>query len=534
VLAYCVFAAYGIRTQAEIDRLLASSHDSGKVSRMAADAAHSLHALAKMGHTMQDTAADEPTQSLSTALLEFVPAAVPSHYHLGAWNQMGRPNLTGPAVARDVWTGHGHAFLDEPGPHVVPTTYQRRGGLLVASLPESGELQDVSATLWDNVSMSESSVLRKQPTDVGGFLELSRALARLEASPLAIAQLTDAIDLPVAQPGSSPVLALADITKFIKRLRRTQLLSELLRTNRTEYVATVSFLNIPRTELPNLEEIPLRKYDPNPRRPDAVLDTDGLVPDSKLLPVPVKQNFLERFLLKEFRNIFISEAGIQGSDERDIYGLIDEGQKYMLTGATSEELQQATVRSLGAIMSKWTPFLLPFLRIFMGGIVPSYDPNDKRVGADPQWLADNVQWLRSKLPVGKEYLEPGRQLGPLFYAPFLTSLVAQYAIRPLAGPFALSLRSNGEPGGIVGERCIFLQESDCKGMCLNYCKLPAQELFEELGVPLYVKPNFETQECSWSFGDQAPPPAEDPTWPRGCVVSCTSREAMAELEAICE
>ena len=97
------------------------------------------------------------------------------------------------------------------------------------------------------------------------------------------------------------------------------------------------------------------------------------------------------------------------------------------------------------------------------------------------------------------------------------------------GPSRLNLRADGRPGGLVVERCKFLQESNCKGMCLNSCKLPAQALFDELGLPLRVSPNFETQECQWSFGEEAPPVADDPTWPKGCVAGCTSREAMKEL-----
>ena len=158
-----------------------------------------------------------------------------------------------------------------------------------------------------------------------------------------------------------------------------------------------------------------------------------------------------------------------------------------------------------------------------------YDPDDTRVGADPKWLADAFQWVRAKLPAGKEYLEPGRQLGPWFYAPALTSVVAPYAFGFLVGPASLNRRSDGAIGGLVVEKCKFLQDSSCKGMCLNSCKLPAQELFSELGLPLRVSPNFETQECQWSFGEAAPPPSEDPTWPKGCVVGCTSREAMKEL-----
>ena len=63
----------------------------------------------------------------------------------------------------------------------------------------------------------------------------------------------------------------------------------------------------------------------------------------------------------------------------------------------------------------------------MGGIVPSYDPNKTRIGADPKWLHDGVQWARSKLPVGQALLEPGRQHGPWFYAPTLTAVVHRLA-----------------------------------------------------------------------------------------------------------
>ena len=59
-------------------------------------------------------------------------------------------------------------------------------------------------------------------------------------------------------------------------------------------------------------------------------------------------------------------------------------------------------------------------------------------------------------------------------------------------------------------------------------KLQRSELFGSLGLPLRVSPNFETQECQWSFGEAAPPPADDPTWPKGCIVGCGSRELMKE------
>eukprot|EP00966_Prymnesium_polylepis_P331837 7387402-Prymnesium_polylepis.2 len=46
----------------------------------------------------------------------------------------------------------------------------------------------------------------------------------------------------------------------------------------------------------------------------------------------------------------------------------------------------------------------------------------------------------------------------------------------LVGPSQVNLRSDGELGGLVVTKCKFLQESNCKGMCLNSCKLPAQQV----------------------------------------------------------
>ena len=81
----------------------------------------------------------------------------------------------------------------------------------------------------------------------------------------------------------------------------------------------------------------------------------------------------------------------------------------------------------------------------------------------------------------------------------------------LRRPFSLSLISNNT------------------GMCLHSCKAPAQELFDSLGLPLRVSPNFDTQECQWNFGEVAPEPQNDPTWPKGCLVGCGTRETVAEM-----
>lgn len=58
----------------------------------------------------------------------------------------------------------------------------------------------------------------------------------------------------------------------------------------------------------------------------------------------------------------------------------------------------------------------------------------------------------------------------------------------------LGISSVDPPLGCNRAEHRFPQESNCKGICLQMCKLPAQQFFgERLGLPLSVSPDFETQ-----------------------------------------
>jgi len=359
-------------------------------------------------------------------------------------------------------------------------------------------------------------------SDSGGLWGLAFGLAKLQAIPLHILVVTDTID-NYAQTDESTFFA--STAEFLCKSRRDQLLVELLRVDRPAYIETASFLNIPRLELPNLQDVPVREAPAAVTPPAAAPGEDELVPDCALDDLKMGENLLEAVLLKVTRDIYADNTEgiiVRRTEDPGITGLIDEMRQFMLSpvGRPAEKQQQALVETLLVLM---TPVLPPFYRIFMGGIVPS------RERGDPAWLVDGAQRLANALPFNASaWLAPGTQLGPLPYAPLLTSLVSPYAFGFLVGPAKVNRRSDGGLGGLVVEKCKFLQESNCKGICLNSCKLPAQELFGSLGLPLRVSPNFETQECQWSFGEAAPPPADDPTWPKGCIVGCGSRELMKE------
>jgi hypothetical protein len=191
---------------------------------------------------------------------------------------------------------------------------------------------------------------------------------------------------------------------------------------------------------------------------------------------------------------------------------MDEMRVLMFDEAGDAAAQTETVRLV--LLDLMTPALPPFYRLFMGGFVPS------AARGDPAWLVDAFARVPALGTPGERVLGLRR---PPVYAPLLTSVVAPLVFGFLVGPGSVNRRADGELGGLVVEKCKFLQESNCKGLCLNQCKRPAELLFDDLGVPLHVVPNFETQECQWSWGVDAPDVGDDPDWPAGCLAGCPSR-----------
>mmetsp|Transcript_5586 Transcript_5586/g.6372 ORF Transcript_5586/g.6372 Transcript_5586/m.6372 type:complete len:415 (+) Transcript_5586:237-1481(+) len=346
---------------------------------------------------------------------------------------------------------------------------------------------------------------------------------RTTPSPLSITTLTDEI-LALEESHTSTSDAERWLTLALLTTARSSQLNRLLRTDRTAYIATATFLSssIPREQLPNVQNIPHPRSGTVASLPDTFDDTQvtgvdylgrELVPDCTLQPEPDPENPAEALLLTITRNIYSSITGTPRLTDKGIVGLVEEMRNYMLSpeGADPAIQQSNLVKTLYVLM---TPVLPPFYRIFMGWKVPTS-------GIDPDWL---VEFATQTLK-----LEEGKTYGPAFYAPLFTSIVAPYAFGFLVGPARVNLRSDGQYGGIVVNKCKFLQQSGCKGMCLHSCKLPAEQLFDDLGLPLRVIPNFDTQECQWSFGESSVSVEEDGDWPQGCLSGCGTREAVGKM-----
>ncbi|XP_044501653.1 beta-carotene isomerase D27, chloroplastic isoform X4 [Mangifera indica] len=83
--------------------------------------------------------------------------------------------------------------------------------------------------------------------------------------------------------------------------------------------------------------------------------------------------------------------------------------------------------------------------------------------------------------------------------------------------------------GVFVERCKYLEESKCVGICINTCKLPTQTFFKEyMGVPLLMEPNFNDYSCQFKFGVLPPLPEHDTALREPCLEICPTSSRCKE------
>ncbi|XP_078443155.1 beta-carotene isomerase D27 isoform X3 [Wolffia australiana] len=84
--------------------------------------------------------------------------------------------------------------------------------------------------------------------------------------------------------------------------------------------------------------------------------------------------------------------------------------------------------------------------------------------------------------------------------------------------------------GVFVERCKYLEESKCVGVCIHTCKFPTQAFFKDnMGVPLLMEPNFQDYSCQFKFGVSPPEPGEDKTLLEPCLEICPNATRRREL-----
>jgi hypothetical protein len=71
------------------------------------------------------------------------------------------------------------------------------------------------------------------------------------------------------------------------------------------------------------------------------------------------------------------------------------------------------------------------------------------------------------------------------------------------------------------QKCRYLEQSQCVGMCINMCKLPTQKFFtEDFGIPVTLVPNFEDYSCDMIFGQIPPDVTTEEAYQEPCLQAC--------------
>ncbi|CAI5487688.1 unnamed protein product, partial [Closterium sp. Naga37s-1] len=129
------------------------------------------------------------------------------------------------------------------------------------------------------------------------------------------------------------------------------------------------------------------------------------------------------------------------------------------------------------------------------------------------------------LPLFKRFFAPlwGGRVAAVLCA-WVTHLACQWLMGP-SKVVAIEMEDGRKQRSEVNiEKCKFLDESKCAGSCIHTCKMPTQAfMFQDMGVPLLMEPNFENFSCEFKFGVHAPPRDTDPVLLTPCLATCPIR-----------
>nr|CAD1833219.1 unnamed protein product [Ananas comosus var. bracteatus] len=225
----------------------------------------------------------------------------------------------------------------------------------------------------------------------------------------------------------------------------------------------------------------------NPRSRVACSPTRSEAVQSDATRKEYEFGFVDEVIYRFFRKKMVEEVGWD-SEKPGYDGLIEVVNR-MMKGRSYGETEESAVR---VIRSLFPPFLLVFFKrliapLFRGRIA-------SMMSARATVLS--CQWL----------------MGPC-------------SVKAIELPDGSTCSS-----GVFIEKCKYLEESKCVGLCINTCKRPTQAFFREyMGVPLYMEPNFSDFSCQFNFGVLPPEPANDKALAEPCLEICPNATRRKEL-----
>lgn len=197
---------------------------------------------------------------------------------------------------------------------------------------------------------------------------------------------------------------------------------------------------------------------------------------------------LDDLFLSSFRNKLVQEVGLD-SEKPGYDGLIELVNHLMMKGKSSSDARDAAIRIL---VSLFPPLVLKLYKILISPLAGG------KIAAMmvARVTALTCQWL----------------MGPC-------------TVNSVDLPDGTSCQS-----GVFVERCKYLEESKCVGVCINTCKLPTQTFFKDyMGVPLLMEPNFSDYSCQFKFGILPPLPKDDTTLKEPCLDICPTSSRRKEV-----
>jgi hypothetical protein len=228
---------------------------------------------------------------------------------------------------------------------------------------------------------------------------------------------------------------------------------------------------------------------------------------------------IDRELLRAFHSRVASELGEDPSSVTGDYDATMRACVRLVSSARTPAAAQARgERVLRSLLPRWFPgFFGLFIALF-----PSWFVARHAAAVTPMilpWLVGPARAIDAPedLPVDDRSRPPSNAVDSVVTA--VSSLT-----KSLKSSTDESLPLMGEaPGyrqGVLLERCRVLEEGGCASVCLNVCKVPTQNFFNEIGLDVELRPDYETFECRFVYGKKPPEMNQDPAFDTPCFGQC--------------
>ncbi|MDJ1181760.1 DUF4033 domain-containing protein [Roseofilum casamattae] len=202
-------------------------------------------------------------------------------------------------------------------------------------------------------------------------------------------------------------------------------------------------------------------------------------------PTSYQDTFLDRIFIALFTRKMSAALGARTS-KKGYEGFVDIS-KQIMQGRNALEQQHLVKKVLNSLIPA------PILTLLRALISPN------------QWVCESNAWFAAHLfewLVGPCHLED-------------VEIISE------------NNTSSWQKSNVKIEKCRYLEQSGCVGLCINLCKLPTQDFFtQQFGIPLTMNPNFEDFSCDMIFGQTPPALEQEEVFQQPCLKQHCSMDSV--------